>query len=84
MPASLHKRDVLHVHAVELAPAFDNGPAGMATPEGHTVQELQNLLTAAYLSPAEPSWPFAYSVGIALGVGLLAWSAAIFGLSKLF
>ena len=84
MPASAHRRDILHVHAVEAAPAFDDSHAGSAMPEGHTVQELQSLLTAAYSSAREPRWPFAYSVGIALGAGLLAWSAAIFGLSQLF
>jgi hypothetical protein len=84
MPASAHKRDILHVYAVEAASAFDNNQAGSAMPEGHTVQELQSLLTAAYSSPIEPRWPIAYSVGFALGTGLLTWSAAIFGLSKLF
>ena len=84
MPASAHKRDILHVYAVEAAPAFDNSQAGSAMPGGHTVQELQSLLTAAYSPAPEPRWPFSYSVGMALGVGLLAWSVAIFGLSKLF
>ncbi len=84
MPALAHKRDILHVHAAEPAPSFDNSQAGFAMPEGHTVQELQSLLTAAYSSPTEPRWPFAYSVGVALGTGLLMWFAAIFGLSKLF
>jgi hypothetical protein len=84
MPASAHKRDILHVHAVEAAPAFGSVRAELAMPEGHTIQELQSLLTAAYSSPVEPRWPLAYPVGIALGIGLLTWSAAIFGLSKLF
>ena len=84
MPALAHKRDILHVHAAEAALSFDNSQAGLAVPEGHTVQELQSLLAVAYSSRTEPRWPFAYSVGIALGAGLLIWSAAIFGLSKLF
>jgi hypothetical protein len=84
MPASAHKRDILHAHVVDAVPAFGSVRAELAMPEGHTIHELQSLLTAAYSSPVEPRWPLAYSVGIALGIGLLAWSAAIFGLSKLF
>ena len=83
MPASLSKRDILQLDAVEAVSTFDSGPARIATPKGHTIEELQDLLSVAFSSPAEPKWPLIYPVAITLGLGLLIWSAAIFGISRI-